>query len=81
MTRLSTANATLSVSDGRVSMVVDDADAGLYFDTPDRGPLSKAETHATIRVTGDDYDASIELDAAALDALADQIYHAQEAED
>lgn len=69
MTRLS-AEATLAIVDGRVSMSAD-GDVDLYVETPDHKPLAKCERHATIRVVGDDFRAEIELDAEETDLVAD----------
>lgn len=74
------ATAEVAIVDGRVAMSAD-GDVDLYLNTPDHKPLSKTETHATLRVVGDDYRAEVELDAEAVDALADAVYHAQGGDD
>ena len=77
MTRPTTIEAVdtmVGITDGRVSMSAQD-DATLYVNTPDRQPLAGIETHATLRVKGDDYQATIELThdgAAALHAALEE---------
>lgn len=75
--KLATTDATLALVDGRVAMSAD-VEGDLYLDTPEHTPLSGGETRATLRVAGEDARAEVELDAEALDALADAVYHAQE---
>jgi len=76
MTRLNDVDATVGIADGRVAMSAD-LETPLRLETPDQRPLSSAETHATLRLVGDDVRVRIELDGEALDALADALYHAQ----
>ena len=66
-----------AIVDGRVAMTAD-GDADLLVETPDRQPLSAIETHATLRVSGDDYRAEIDLDADDLEWLVDALQQAQE---
>lgn len=77
MSKLADGRGLASITDGRVTM-----DAGgetsLYLDVEDTTPLSKGERHATLKLTGRDWMTEFELDGAALDALADAVYHAQE---
>jgi len=67
-----------SITDGRVSMTVDDRDAGIYFNTVENTPLSSTVKLAEIKISGVDWEARIDLDGEELDALADAIHHAQE---
>lgn len=71
------AAATVGIVDDRVAMTAD-GDVSVYLETPDHQPLSAGETHATLRVVGDDYRASVELDAGALDELTAALADAQE---
>jgi len=71
------ATATVGIVDDRVGMSAD-SDASVILESPDTQPLSEAETHATLQVVGDDYRASVELDADALDALTDALADVQE---
>lgn len=73
------ATATVGIVDGRVAMSAE-GDVSIILDAPDNQPLSEAETHATLRVVGDDYRASVELDAAALNALTDALAATAETE-
>lgn len=68
--------ATVGIVDGRVSMSAE-SDVEIYLETPDGQPLSRAERHATLRVVGDDSRVEVELDADALDALAEELTAAQ----
>lgn len=79
MTEIADGRTQLHIKDGRVEMSVD-GQGTLHVQTADHKPLSKAERHLTLKVVGDDVVASIDLDAAGLDALADAVYHAQEDE-
>jgi len=81
MTRVAEAVATVVEIVDRRLTVTADGDADIYLDTPDYDPLAASEVHATLRVTGDDYHARIDLDAGELDALADAVYHAQETQE
>jgi len=54
--------ATVGIVDGRVAMSAD-GDTELYVDIPEHRPLSGGERHATLRLSGDDYRGSVELDA------------------
>jgi hypothetical protein len=76
MTRLDDVDATVAIVDGRVAMNAE-VEGELRLETPDQLPLTKAERHASLSVFEDDVRLSIDLDAEALDALADAIYHAQ----
>ena len=71
---------SIEQTDGRVSMSLSGT-LGLHVETPRNQPLSKIETHATIVVAGPTPDADnrveIELDAEALDHLADELHDAQ----
>jgi hypothetical protein len=71
------ATATLSIVDGRVAMSAE-GDVDLYLETPANRPLTDIETHATLRVVGDDFRGAVDLDAAALDALADALSRTQD---
>lgn len=71
------ATATVGIVDDRVAMSAD-GDVSVILESPDNQPLSRAETHATLRVVGDDYRASVELDGDALDALTDALADVQE---
>ena len=71
------ATATVGIVDDRVAMNAD-GDVSIYLKTPEHQPLSAAETHATLRVVGDDYRAEVELDADALEAVTDALAAAQE---
>jgi len=76
MTQLGTVDAVVGVTDGRVNISAD-VEAALYIETPDNQPLTAAESHATVRLTGDGVNATVQLDAEALDALGDAVSHAQ----
>jgi hypothetical protein len=76
VTRIEDVGASASITDGRVSMSVEDG-ADLYLKTRDREPLSVRECHATLEIVGDGFAASVALDGEDLDALADALYHAQ----
>jgi hypothetical protein len=80
VTHLGEISATVAIVDGRVAMS-DDVETTLRFETPDLTPLSAGEPHATLRIADDGVRAEIELDANALDALADAVHHAQDAND
>jgi len=71
------ATATVGIVDDRVAMSAD-GDVSVILESPDTQPLSEGETHATLRVVGDDYRASVELDTDALAALTDALADAQE---
>lgn len=77
--QLTDVDASVGIVDDRVAMSAD-IETSLYLDTPDPQPLSAGETHATLTVGGDGVRVAIDLDAAALDALADAIHHAREPE-
>jgi hypothetical protein len=72
-------DTSVGIVDGRVSMSAD-GDADLLVETPDTQPLSSIETHATLRISGDDYRAEIDLDADDLDWLVDVLKQAKEGE-
>jgi hypothetical protein len=69
-------DTTLSIVDGRVAMSAD-GDATLRLSWPDHTPLSGAETHATLKLSGEDFRAEVELTAEELDALGDAVSHAR----
>ena len=73
------ATATVGIVDGRLAMTAD-GDVSIYLETPDHQPLSAGETHATLRVVGEDYRAEVELDAEALDAVTRALAAVQEGE-
>ncbi|WP_251341974.1 hypothetical protein [Haloplanus halophilus] len=71
MTRPTTVEAVdtmVRITDGRVSMTAS-SETTARVHIPDRQPLAAIETHATIRVDGPDYKATLELDADAAAAL------------
>lgn len=70
------ATATVRIVDGRMAMTAD-GDVSIYLETPDHHPLSAGETHATLRVVGEDYRTEVELDADALDAVTTALAEAQ----
>lgn len=70
-------DATVGIVDGRVAMTAD-GEATLYVDGREHRPLSTIETHATLRVEGEDFRAELALDGQDIDALADDLYHIQE---
>lgn len=70
--QITEATADVGILDGRMGMHAD-GDVTLYLETPSTPPLSKSETHATLHVEGDDYNAHVELDADALEALTDAL--------
>ena len=94
MTRVEDVDVAVEVTEGRVTMT-GDGDADLYISTPNHTPLSQGERHAILHVSGEGFEVTIEfdgnecstlataLDAAPeeLDALADEIAHAQEVDD
>ena len=73
-------DTTLSIVDGRVAMSAD-GDATVRLSHPEHTPLSGAETHATLKVSGEDFRAEVELNAEELDALGDAVHHAQRRDD
>jgi len=73
-------DASVTVVDGRLEMSAD-SDATVVVGTPQPGPLSKAETHASLRVHGDGFTMNVDLGASQLDGLVDALYHAQGGED
>lgn len=76
MTKLNDIDATVGIVDGRVGMTAD-VETELYVEEMEPKPLTKTETHTSIYFAEDGVRVSIDLDAEALDALADAIYHAQ----
>jgi|GEM_PF-5501062 len=81
MTRVAEAVATtLGIVDDRVAMSAD-VDADIYLDRPDARPLSSGETHATLRISGEDASVAIELDHDDLEAVADALADARTWED
>jgi len=67
----------VAVRDGRVLLEAAD-DASLYIDVPTHRPLGANEPHATIRIEGDGYSATITLDAEGVDGIADILHGVQE---
>lgn len=59
-------------TDGKITIQTD-ADLRLAVSSPRTRPLSASERHATLRVVGSETTVDIELDAAALDALLDDL--------
>ena len=72
MSLLEDADTMVGIVDGRVAMTAD-GDADVYVDTPRRQPLGAGETHATIRIVGDDYRSKVELDADDCELLLDAL--------
>lgn len=72
--------ADVIIVDGAITMEADGG-ATIYIDAPEHTPLSASEEYARLRVVGDvaDFKTVLSLDAEQLDALADAIYHAQQA--
>lgn len=77
MTKFGEVDTTVGVVDGRVAMSAD-GEAMLYIDSRDHTPLRLAETHATLRVEGDDFRAEFDLDGRDLDAFIDALNHVRE---
>jgi hypothetical protein len=73
-------DASIEVQDGRLTMTAG-GETTAYVSGPDRQPLGAGETHAVVRVAGDDCEATVALDRAQLDALIDALVHAREAPD
>lgn len=65
---LDAVDTTVGIVDGRVAMSAD-GDAQLRVESPEHRPLSRIERHATLRVSGTDYRAKLELNAHQLDCL------------
>jgi hypothetical protein len=78
MTTLEDVGASVSITDGRVSMSVED-ETDLYLKTPEHEPLSVGERHATLEVVGEGLTASVSLDGDDLDAFADAVNDARAA--
>jgi len=78
MPKLGEVATTVGIVDGRVAMSAD-GEADLYIDGRDHPPLSLEETHATLRVEGDGFRATIELDGRDLDDLIENLNDAREA--
>jgi hypothetical protein len=73
-------DASIEVQDGRLTMTAA-GETTAYVAGPDRQPLGAGETHAVLRVAGDDCEATVELDRSQLDGLIDALVHAREAPD
>jgi hypothetical protein len=58
------------ITDGRVTMDVGDTAADVRVGAVRHTPLSRGEAHATLRLTGEGFEASIDLDADDCAALA-----------
>ena len=67
---------TVRQEDGKITMESSSV-MRLRVDSPRLQPLGATERHATVRVTTAGVDVEIELDAAALDALIDDLYAVQ----
>lgn len=61
-------DAMVGITDDRVAMTAE-GEATVYVAVPDRQPLAALETHATLRVRGEDWRSTIELDADDAAAL------------
>ena len=70
----------MEMVDGKLSMNVH-TNATLRVKEPEHTPLSKVEPHLGLYVVTGETTVRLELDAVALDALADAIHHAQEGTD
>lgn len=55
---------------GLLTAAVHDRGADLRVRTPGERPLSAVEPHLELRLTGEDVDATVELDGGQLEALA-----------
>lgn len=80
MTRIDDVAAGVTVSEGRIEMTARD-DADLYVSVPDLAPLSETEVHATLHLEGDEFGATVKLDADALETLAAALDTAPEGEE
>lgn len=67
--RIEDAAASLRIDDGKIT-VATDGDATVYADRPEPAPLSRRETALTLRVTGAEFEATVEFDSDDVDALA-----------
>lgn len=65
-------DATLKQSEGKLTMS-QTSQFRLSVTHPRRQPLSEIETHATVKLSGEESHASVELDAEALDHLIDEL--------
>jgi len=63
MTRLDVRVGEFHITDGRVTMDVDDTEANLTVGTPAYTPLSGDQVHAYLTLSGEDFGTLVELDA------------------
>lgn len=66
-------DADVEIADGKITMSATDGEAVIYVDTPELQPLGREQRHATVRVVGDEFKATVELDFDGLEALADAV--------
>lgn len=71
------AKAIIGIVDGRIGVNAE-IETPIRVETPNQPPLSELETHATLYLAADDARVAVDLDAEGLDALVDDLYHAQE---
>ena len=74
--KVSDANTTVAIVDGRVAMNAD-GDASVYVQTPDTQPLTADETYARLRFVGESYRGEVEFDADALEDVIDALEEAR----
>ena len=72
------AKATIGIVDGRIGVNAE-IETPIRVETPDQPPLSEIETHATLYLADDDARVVVDLDVESLDALVDDLHHAQQA--
>lgn len=78
--KVSDADATVAIVDGRVAMNAD-GNVSVYVQTPDTRPLTAEGTHVRIRFVGEGYRGEVELDADALEDVMDALEEARGGDD
>lgn len=73
-----TLRSNVRIAEGKITVSDKEDEASLYFDTERIPPLSRDETHVTLRVEADGFTAKIELDGYHIDGLADRLDDYQE---
>lgn len=58
------------ITDNRLTMSAREPEGTLYVRAPENRPLGEGETHVTLALSGDDFEAEVELTADGLDELA-----------
>lgn len=66
---ISSVTATDEIADGRLTMEARDDEASIAVRVPEQTPLSESEPVAELVVHGEDFEADVELTAAAREKL------------